>query len=45
VAWFDFSGGREMKDESGGDAGRNRKDSTPPPVGKNAEGKYRQASQ
>jgi hypothetical protein len=34
-----------MKDGGGGDAGRNRKDRPPPPVRKNAQGKYRQAGQ
>jgi hypothetical protein len=35
----------EMQDDSGGDAGRNGNDCAPPPVRKNAEGKYRQDRQ
>jgi hypothetical protein len=43
--WFDFSGSREMKDKSSGDACRNGKDSAPAPVRKNTKGKDHQASQ
>jgi hypothetical protein len=45
VACFDFSGGREMKDNSSDDACRNGNDPTPPPIRNNAEGKYHQANQ
>jgi hypothetical protein len=31
VAWFDFSGGHEMKDKSSDDDDRNGKDSAPQP--------------
>ena len=34
-----------MKDESRGDACRNGNDSAPPPIRKNAKGKYRQTRQ
>jgi hypothetical protein len=45
VAYFDFSGGRKMKDNSSCDAGRNGNDSTPAPIRNNAKGKYHQAGQ
>ena len=38
------SGGREMKDQGSGDAGRDGNDSAPQPIRKYAKGKYRYAS-
>jgi hypothetical protein len=40
-----FSRRHEMQDDGGGDAGGDGNDCTPPPVRKNANGKYRQAGQ
>jgi hypothetical protein len=45
VAWFDFSGGNEMKNKSSGNACRNGDESAPQPIRKNAKGKYHQASE